>query len=71
MESVDRDYELMEDGVKALLGKKEYPPAEKMPPPCVHISDGFVYDDTAVFVTLQCVKCNLQYDVLKATGMIM
>jgi len=71
METVDREYELLEKGIDALLGKTEYDPGEVAKPPCKHISDGFIYDDTPVFVTLQCVKCGIQYDVLKATGEIM
>lgn len=71
MESVDKDYELMEKGINALLGKESYGEPEVAKPPCIHISDGFVYEDNPVFTTLQCVKCSIQYDVLKATGMIM
>jgi hypothetical protein len=67
---VDDNNKVMEHGIKALLGKEEYDPAEKIKV-CTHISDGFVYDDTPVFTTLQCARCGLQYDVLKATGMIM
>lgn len=67
---VDKDNEIMEHGIKKLLGKEKYDPAEILKV-CIHISDGFVYDDTPVFTTLQCARCGIQYDVLKATGMIM
>lgn len=67
---VDKDNEVLERGIKQLLGKEAYDAAEKLKV-CVHISDGFVYDDTPVFATLQCARCSLQYDVLKVTGMIM
>ena len=71
MSIVADEYERMEHGINALLKKEEYAPAEKAPVPCKHISDGFVYDDTPIFITLQCVKCSIQYDVLKSTGEIM
>lgn len=71
MSAVETEYERMEHGAKALLKKEEYDPADKAPPPCAHVSDGFIYDDTPVYVTLQCVKCMIQYDMLKATGAIM
>lgn len=67
---VDKDNEVMEHGIKKLLGKEEYDAAEVLKV-CNHISDGFVYDDTPVFVTLQCARCGIQYDMLKVTGMIM
>ena len=70
MSSVDNEYEIMEHGIKALLKQEDYDPATRAPAPCAHISDGFVYDDTPIFTTLQCVKCSIQYDVLKATGQI-
>lgn len=71
MDNVERDYELMGKGISALLGKAEYDPPEIAPQQCVHVSDGFIYDDTPVFVTLQCTKCGIQYDMSKITGLIL
>ena len=41
MDSVDKDNEIMEQGIQKLLGKEKYDPAEIIKI-CVHISDGFV-----------------------------
>ena len=69
MNSVDFDYELMDKGIGALLKTGEYDPPEVMPAKCNHVSDGFIYDDTPIFVTLQCTKCGIQYDMSKITGL--
>ena len=58
----------MEKGIDALLGKAEYDAPELAGEPCKHVSDGFIYDDNAVFVTLGCVKCHIQYSISKITG---
>lgn len=68
MENVDRDYEILEKGIKQLLGKEEYPAAEKASEPCMHTSDGFVYEETPLTLLFQCSKCSIQYDVWKANG---
>jgi hypothetical protein len=68
MDTVDKDYELMEKGIGALLGTLEYDAPEPVGEPCKHVSDGFVYDDNPVFVTLGCVKCHIQYNLSKLTG---
>lgn len=71
MEAIDNEYEKMEHGIKALLGQEDYDAPEKVQPPCQHASDGFIYHETPVFVTLQCEKCGIQYDISKLTGHIM
>jgi hypothetical protein len=67
MGAVDEDHKAMEHGIKALLGKESYGPAVVMPEPCAHISDGFVYYENAIVVLLQCVKCHVQFEVVKGT----
>lgn len=71
MENVDVDYKILDKGIQQLLGKEDYPPAEKLPEDCKHISDGFIYDDNGVIVLLQCARCQIQYEILKATGAIL
>ena len=68
MENVDTDYEVLEKGIKQVLGKEKYAPAEKMPPPCTHISDGFIYDKNPITTLLQCVKCSIQYEISSING---
>lgn len=70
MDTVDKEYEIMEHGIKALLKQESYGEPELAGEPCKHISDGFVYEDNPIFVTMQCVKCRVQYDVSKLTGML-
>lgn len=66
MEDVDREYEILTKGVRQLLGKEAYPAPERASEPCVHISDGFVYNKDApnadVVALLQCDKCGIQYE---------
>lgn len=69
-EIVDKDHELLEKGISQLLGKEQYDKPEVVPEPCKHVSDGFVYDDTPIYMTLQCIKCGIQYDVSKLTGLV-
>ena len=70
MSNVDVDYETMDSGIKKLLGKESYGEPIRSKPPCVHISDGFVYDDNAVSTLLQCVKCGIQYEISKINTII-
>lgn len=69
-ENVNVDYKVMKSGISKLLGKDSYGDPVPAPPPCVHISDGFIYDDNAVCTLLQCVKCGLQYEVSKINTII-
>ena len=75
MENVDKDYEILDKGIKQLLGKEAYPPGEVDHGPCVHESDGFIYNlndhNADVVMLLQCRKCTVQYEVWKSTGQLM
>ena len=60
--SRDADNEDMEYGIRALLGREEYPEPEKKIE-CKHVSDGFIYESTPKSITLRCQKCTMLYDV--------
>lgn len=56
------DNEAMETGIKQLLGLEEYD-APEVWHECKHISDGFIYEQTPVFITLLCKRCGVHYDI--------
>lgn len=63
------EFNEMEGGIASLLGKA--PRLVRMPEPdCVHVSDGFVYEDTDLYYVTGCRKCGMQYTVSKLDGLI-
>ncbi len=58
----DRELQSALTGIQQMLGKEEFTTPPEVYRECVHESDGFIYEDTPVFITLMCTKCGLHYD---------
>ena len=63
--SFEDSQEVMLEGISQILGKSPLPKGVVAAPSCNHESDGFIYDDTPVYVLLTCTKCGEQYEQSK------
>ncbi len=54
--------EFMLEGISQILGKSPLPKPEVSGQPCDHDSDGFIYDETPMYVLLTCSRCGEQYE---------
>jgi len=64
---MSRDDDVMLKGIKQILGKEEYDPPEVVKE-CNHVSDGYIYEVTPLYVTLRCEKCGIHYDIPNNNG---
>lgn len=60
---LDEQNKALMSGVRQLLGKEPSSVTPIVAKECVHESDGFVYADTPLSMTLMCIKCGTHYDV--------
>ena len=68
-EIFEDDKELLVHGMRSILHNEC--PARKIEKCEQHSSDGHVYDDTPIYITLFCTNCKTHYDVNKITGRTM
>lgn len=61
---IEEDYDEMLNGVQRILKRKDYAEPERAIR-CVHVPDGFVYEETPFWTTVCCLKCGVHYDVDK------